>query len=146
MDLNFITDFCVMADGGCRGNHDKSIPNDAYGSWAIATKLFNKGISKYPNIPFGNHTNNEAEYMAQISGVHALIGVIEIAGWKPEAFSVTIRSDSRNLIGQCSGQFTGKVAENIQPLKAELLSLTSRFKEVVWEKVPRGDMVAEFNH
>lgn len=121
---NYMIDlFEIVFDGGSKGN-----PGKGYGSFEINRngELFDRQIE----MPFGDHlTNNQAEYMALIRGLKAVIENPQIDALKSE---IVIRGDSQLVIKQLNGEWKVKNA-NMQPLWAEARGLLTEVGK--WQAV-----------
>jgi ribonuclease HI len=76
----------------------------------------------------GEATNNIAEYTAVILGLER---ASELG-----ADEVTLRSDSQLLVNQLTGRYRVRT-EHLRPLHARALGLTTRFRSLRIEHVPR---------
>lgn len=116
--------FEIVFDGGSKGN-----PGKGYGSFDVTRngELFAREIE----VPFGDRlTNNQAEYMAVIRGLKAVIENPTVDALKAE---IVIRGDSQLVIKQLNGEWKVKNA-NMQPLWAEARGLLTEVGnwQAVW--------------
>ena len=144
--MPFSTHYRITADGGSKGNHDTNITSEAYGSYVLETTRNNRLV----RLTFGEATSNEAEFRTVIGAVKDLQATILRANRQPKEFSVTIRMDSRLVVGG-QGGYPGRKPWNIKaihlvPLNAELKLLLSGFASVVWQKLPKMEIVAMLGH
>lgn len=111
----------VYADGACRGN-----PGHSGAGWVFC---FDEGTAVGEGCLYlGQHTNNEAEYLAAalaLTAAHAM-GVR----------AVTLRADSELLVRQVQGAYRVKNAR-LKPLYDRLMHAASLFESFHIEHVLR---------
>lgn len=87
-------------------------------------------------------TSNEAEYLALIRGLEAVIAAVPI---DPEFCKVVVIMDSKLVIEQVGGAWKVK-ARNLLPLRDFARELLSKFGEVVLTKEPRDFIEGYLGH
>jgi ribonuclease HI len=94
-------EYILVFDGGSHGN-----PGRSYGSFRI------QRVKNKPQAPvrlmMGYGTNNEAEYMALIAGLQALLDQLENKGTNLDDVRVEIRGDSQLVLNQIDGAWKAK--------------------------------------
>ena len=111
----------VSSDGAARGN-----PGPAGIGFVVQDALGRRLAEVGEGI--GIATNNVAEYRAAIEGLRRARAL--------GATAVLLRSDSKLLIEQLAGRFKVRNARLIE-LHAEVRQLTSGFRSIRYEHVPR---------
>lgn len=110
----------MVFDGGSLGN-----PGQGYGSYVF------KGIVNQlepASIEFpGRTTNNEAEYMTLNRGLEAVLDALQVTGHDPSQLRIVVRSDSKLVVEQVSGNWKIKKAE-LRPHVQRALALLGRFQ------------------
>jgi ribonuclease HI len=96
-----MNEYILVFDGGSKGN-----PGVSYGSYRIQAK--GRKPARPVRLEFGHGTNNEAEYMALIAGLEALISEIEAQGSDPSECLVEVRGDSQLVLNQLGGNWKVK--------------------------------------
>lgn len=128
----------LVFDGGSVGN-----PGECYGSfrWKIA----DGPLSRPSRRRFGFGTNNQAEYMALIDGLKALI--VELTSTKsiPIEVALEIRGDSRLVLKQLAGEWKVKNA-TLRKLHTSAQSLIKQFGEVKLVHQARSESVRALGH
>jgi ribonuclease HI len=120
-------------DGGCRGNHHRRGPREAYGSISDgeAVERF-----KLPNA----HTSNEAEYITLSVLLENLLHA-HIDSQKPPT---KIYTDSKLLLGQLTQNWKVE-ADNLLPLYNEVAPRVRRSgAKLIW--VRRDQIVKRLGH
>lgn len=144
--MPFSTHYRITADGGSKDNHDKSIISRAYGSYVLETTKNHRLV----RLTFGEATSNEAEFRIVIAAVKNLQSIILCANKQPREFSITIRTDSRLVVGSQGGypdREPWKIqAHNLVPLNLKLKQLLSGFASIVWEKRSHNEIEAVLGH
>jgi ribonuclease HI len=113
----------VYTDGASRGN-----PGPASIGAVVIDSQGNQRHEVSERI--GSATNNVAEYRALIAGLEAALAL--------GAKRVDVRMDSELLVRQAIGRYKVK-NPGLIPLHNRVLALRSRFDEVVFRHVPRGE-------
>ncbi len=111
----------IYTDGGARGN-----PGPA----AVGVVIYDAGFKEIQRFKkyLGTTTNNQAEY-------RALLAALELAT-KLGHETLVCHLDSELVVKQLQGKY--KIKEpTLQPLAADVLRLTSRFKQVEFVHVRR---------
>lgn len=128
----------LIFDGGSVGN-----PGDSYGSfrWKIADGKLSRPSRRH----FGHGTNNQAEYMAMIEGIKALIAELSSAKLNPNEIALEIRGDSRLVLKQLAGEWKVKNAA-LRKLHASAQSLIKQFGEVQMVHQTRSETVRALGH
>jgi len=128
----------LIFDGGSVGN-----PGDSYGSfrWKIAEGK----LSPPSRRRFGHGTNNQAEYMALIDGLKALISELSSANLDPDDIALEIRGDSRLVLKQLAGEWKVKNAA-LRKLHAAARPLISQFGEIQMVHQARSETVRALGH
>jgi len=111
----------LYTDGASRGN-----PGPAAAGWFISDET-GRVIEKNGHF-LGKKTNNEAEYMAMIMGLHALK--------QQGATDIIVRADSELLIKQILGEYRVK-HPNLVPLHEQVKKLLKEFQMTHVEHVRR---------
>ena len=113
----------VYCDGASRGNPGRA----AMGAVVIdPTGKVRHEVSE----SLGVTTNNVAEYRGLIAGLEAALAL--------GARRVEVRMDSELIVRQAIGRYRVR-NPGLIPLHNRLLALRSRFDEVVFRHVPRGE-------
>lgn len=128
----------LVFDGGSIGN-----PGRAYGSFSLTTGDSRPGAPT--RLEFGHGTNNQAEYMALIAGLRALLERLETEGEAPDATSVEIRGDSQLVINQMAGNWKIK-SEELLKLHDQALDLLAGFDQVEFIHQPRSKSQRSLGH
>lgn len=128
-------DYTLTFDGGSKGN-----PGLGYGSYEIDGP---HGVEAANRMEFGhNMTNNQAEFLALISGVKR---ILELTGDQAITCRLAIRGDSQLVIRGLKGEWKIK-HPNVQPLYQEAGALLKRFGKVDLAWHPRRESVRTFGH
>lgn len=130
-------DIILVFDGGSRGN-----PGQGYGSFTYKGRVVRWPTSlSFP----GRITNNQAEYMTLIGGIRAILYDLNQTAQTPGELTLEIRSDSRLVVEQVSGNWKIKNAE-LKRLHRQVIDLLAGFKRVsvVWH--PRSESVRILGH
>lgn len=131
------TDIVLVFDGGSRGN-----PGQGYGSFVYKGRVVRWPIRlSFPGII----TNNQAEYMTLLGGVRAILHDLGQTGQQPGELTLEIRSDSRLVVEQVSGNWKIKNAE-LRVLHRQVLELTARFRRIAVQWHPRSESVRILGH
>ncbi|MDP2726952.1 MAG: ribonuclease HI family protein [Dehalococcoidia bacterium] len=111
----------VYADGGSRGNPGPS---------AIGVEILDDSGKVLHQISkkIGHATNNEAEYLALITGLEAAVGL--------GAQEVAVRMDSELLVRQVNGLYRVR-SPGLQPLHQRVMTQKARFARFSIEHVRR---------
>lgn len=132
-------DYIITFDGGSKGD-----PGLGYGSYQILRVRDRK--ERVQRLEFGDRvTNNEAEYLALIRALEALIKGIRLAGNEPQMFALEVRGDSKLVMEQVAGRW--KVKEpRLQPFHKRARQLLDEFGSVklTWHR--RDKSVAVLGH
>ena len=128
----------LVFDGGSKGN-----PGKGYGSFVYKGVVNQLDVVtiEYP----GTTTNNEAEYRTMINGLKAALAAIEAEGHDPSQLKVAVRSDSKLVVEQVSGNWKIKKAE-LRPLVQQAQSLLGRFAAWDLQWHPRSESVRILGH
>lgn len=111
--------YILVFDGGSRGN-----PGRSYGSFRIQPS----GEKPFPpqRRKFGFGTNNEAEYLALIAGLVALLEHFDQVGTEPKGVNLELRGDSRLVLRQLQGTWKAK-NPRMRELRDKTLGILERF-------------------
>ena len=131
-------DILLVFDGGSRGN-----PGQGYGSFAYKGRVVRWPVRLV--FPGDRTTNNQAEYMALIGGLRAILSDLEKIDADPATMRLKIRSDSELLVHQVNGRWKVKNA-GLRQLRDQVQQLLSRFKRYQVEWHPRSESVRIFGH
>ena len=112
----------VTFDGASRGN-----PGPSAAAYVLSDE---DGVVKREGEAIGEATNNEAEYVALLRG---LVEARELGYSVIEAVG-----DSELVVKQVSGEWRCR-ADNLKPLREEVLEVTEDFDDFEIRHVPRGE-------
>ncbi len=131
-------DYLLIFDGGSRNN-----PEFGYGSYLLITP---EGSAEPHRMEFGRGvTNNQAEYMALVAGLQALLAILQAPGRKPEEVDLEVRGDSSLVINQLLGRWRVR-HPGLQPLYREARQMLNRFRRVRLVWTPRAHSVQALGH
>jgi ribonuclease HI len=119
----------IYTDGGARGN-----PGPA-GVGAVIADETGKIISLHKKY-IGNATNNSAEYQALILALQEALRIINSKSQIPNETELEIRMDSELIVRQMQGKYKIKEPQ-LKVFAAEVLKLSSSFKRIGFQHVPR---------
>lgn len=123
----------IFVDGGSRGNHDKNITSQGYGSYIIYPEGSLSGLGKIHQRFYGEKTNNEAEYLALISSLEHVTAAFESVAADLKTLTLEIHTDSQLVIGQMSKDW--KINKpHLIPLAVKAKALLSSFGQIVFVK------------
>jgi len=111
----------LFTDGGARGN-----PGPA-GIGVVLLDVSGRTVEAYGKY-IGENTNNQAEYLALISGLEKAVTL----GVK----KISCHLDSELIVRQLQGKYKIK-NEGLKPLAAKVLMLSNKFLNVTYTYVPR---------
>jgi ribonuclease HI len=118
-------------------------PGECYGSfrWKIADGKLSRPIRQR----FGYGTNNQAEYMALIEGLKALVAELSSTKSNPVEATLEIRGDSKLVLKQLAGEWKVKNAA-LRKLHTSAQSLINQFGEVQLVHQARSETVRALGH
>jgi ribonuclease HI len=129
-------DFTLVFDGGSINN-----PGRGYGSYEVVDHDGQSLLDE--QLQFGNNiTNNQAEFMALIAGLKALL---TLTGDRAATASIAIRGDSQLVIRGLTGEWRVK-HPGLQPLHRQALDLLGQFGSVDIAWHPRRESVRVLGH
>ena len=128
----------LIFDGGSRGN-----PGPAYGSYLIRDE--GKRRPRPARLQFGRATNNEAEYMALLAGLEAVLGRLEAQDQDPGEVLLEVRGDSQLVVQQLNGNWKAK-NPRMRALRDQARKLMERFGEVQVVHQDRSKSVEALGH
>ncbi len=105
-------------------------PNPGLGTYGVAIYIGNKKVREEFGLAGKGVTNNFAEYCALATALKTLYEMGERR--------VTVRSDSKLVVGQMTGKWKVKGGGYMEKLR-EARSLLERFESVTFEWVPREE-------
>ena len=132
-----LLDVEIVFDGGSLRN-----PGAGYGSYRLTVGDEPPRIERRT---FGRKTNNEAEYLALITGLQDAVKALEAAGISPGEARLCVRGDSQLVLEQVKGKWKVK-APHLRILREDAASLVGRFAEaeLIWH--PRINSVHILGH
>lgn len=113
----------LYTDGGLREDH-------GYGSYHFE--------DVYETVEFGEVTSNEAEYLALLAGIQA---VLETSG----AQELVIKTDSQLMVRQLDGRYAVK-APHLRKLWRKARSLLAEFPKWTVTHIPRREVELVLGH
>lgn len=128
----------LIFDGGSRGN-----PGDGYGSYSI--KRGSGRFRKPVRCTFGRTTNNEAEYMALIEGLHGLLDEVRKGDVPLKDVEVIIRGDSQLVLNQVGGGWKAK-NPRMRTYRDQAKRLAGLFGRVAYKHHDRSKSVEVLGH
>jgi len=132
-------DYVLVFDGGSRGN-----PGWGYGSYALIR--VKDGAQRLKRLELGDgYTNNEAEYDTLAAALKYLTQRIEVAGRRPQEFSIEVRGDSALVINQLLGTWKAK-EPRMKERRGRCLRLLGQFGAVELKTQPRDESVRVLGH
>jgi ribonuclease HI len=134
--------FTVISDGGCLQNGTQQA--HGYASYLLESRTGKRQIVRLSDLP-GVTTNNQAEYVALISALVDLRGLLPARSIRPRSYSVAVHTDSQLLVGQLTQGWQVKAA-NLRSLVDEARSLVQTFSRCDLVKVPRDEIVRVLGH
>lgn len=132
------TDIVLVFDGGSKGN-----PGKGYGSFTYKGRVVRWPVRV--TFPGKRTTNNQAEYMAMIGGLRAILADLAHLDQDPSSMSLKVLSDSQLLVQQLNGRWKVKNA-GLRELRDVAQQLLSRFGSADIDWHPRAMSVRILGH
>lgn len=131
-------DIVLVFDGGSKGN-----PGQGYGSFAYKGRVVRWPVRL--TFPGDSTTNNQAEYMALIGGLRAILADLAHLDQDPSAMRLKVLSDSQLLVEQLNGRWKVK-NPGLRERRDEAQKLLSKFGSVKVDWHPRAMSVRILGH